>query len=86
MVHSDWIKGVGDSTHEIYWYGKHNKYSYVRVWKPAISKGERDRRGINTYGVSMRVGRDSDGEKKFFKTRTQAITEAMKFMRENSDD
>lgn len=85
MEHSDWIKGRGGSTHDTYWYGKHNKYSYVRVWKPALSKRERDRRGINTYGVFTRIG-NGEGEKKFFKTRTQAITEALKFMRQNRDE
>lgn len=86
MAHSDWIKDPGADQHETSWHGKNNSYSYVRVWKPAISKSERDRRGINTYGVVWRIGREGSETKQFFKTRTQALTEAMKFMRQNSDE
>lgn len=68
------------------WYGAHDKYSYVKVWKIGLSSKERKAREIGAYGFQARIGRDgSPIEKYYFKTKQQVMKFAKAWMRKHHD-
>jgi len=80
MALKDWKKLTNDTT----WYRKDDKYSYVRLWKTGLPLKEMKRRGHNgTYIVGTRIGLGGDYNKRYFKTKPQALKYARSYMRKH---
>ena len=74
MATKYWRKGPGKDSKSIEFYRRSDKYSFVRVWKPAFYLGWRMR---------GRVGRDKKEVYKSFKTKEQALKFAYNYMRKH---
>lgn len=62
------------------YYSNEDNYSYVKAWHTSVSNAEMKRRGhAGTFIVGIRDG--DHEEKKYFKTKAQAKTYAMRYMK-----
>lgn len=65
------------------WFHAKDKYSYAKVWKPALSVKERRKRGINTYGFAARIGLLGKEVREFYPKKSLALARAKNWMSYN---
>jgi len=87
MAIKDWEKyseheesaGMGWS---VEYYREDDKYSFVKAWHTSVSPYEMKKRGHRgAFIVGARKGRSGQEVKKYFKTKSQAISFAKSYMR-----
>jgi hypothetical protein len=72
----EWIERIENEE----WFGKTDKYSFVRVWKIGLSSAERKKRGIGLYGFHSRIGLKGEEVRKYFSKKSQALQYAKEWM------
>lgn len=87
MATKDWVKYAENEESAgmgwfIEYYRRNDQYSYVKAWHTSVPLDEMKKRGhVGAFIVGARIGRDGIETKKYFRTKQQAISYAMGYMR-----